>query len=94
MISISAFFQETKDDIEVADSCAIIFYALIAMDVPLEPTKVSTRVLILSVCITGAFLFWSYSAGLVSFLTVDKFDFPIKSLHVGIFTLPNWLFTK
>ena len=32
-------------------------------------------------------MFWSYSAGLVSSLTVEKYDFPIKSLQVSLMEL-------
>jgi hypothetical protein len=33
-------------------------------------------------CLTGAVIFWSYNAGLISELAVEKFNFPISSLKV------------
>jgi uncharacterized membrane protein YoaK (UPF0700 family) len=41
------------------------------------------RIFIFTVLITGAVVFWSYNAGLVSFLTVELFTFPITSFKVG-----------
>jgi hypothetical protein len=71
------------------DSMATVFYSFIAQDIPTEPSSVSGRILVLSVCINGGVLFWSYSAGLVSFLTVEKYEYPIKTLNVSsLITIP------
>jgi hypothetical protein len=71
---------------------ATVFYSFIAQDISTEPSSVSGRILVLSVCITGAVLFWSYSAGLVSFLTVEKYEYPIKTLNVSSLLL-NYFIT-
>lgn len=39
------------------------------------------RILVFSVCICGAIVFWGYNAGLVSMLTVDHIVFPIKTME-------------
>ena len=39
------------------------------------------RTLVLSVCVTGAIVFWAYNAGLTSLLTVENIVFPIKKLE-------------
>lgn len=74
--------QDPSSGSGFAESLATVYYSILALDTPIKPQKISVRILILSVCITGGFLFASYSAGLVSYLTVDKFDFPIKSFEV------------
>ena len=71
----------------LADSSATTFYSLLALNVPSEPKNISTRILTLSICITGGILYWSYSAGLVSYLTVEKYDYPIKTFNVSAFAL-------
>ena len=45
-------------------------------------TLTSGRIFVLNACMTGAIIFWSYNAGLVSFLTVDNIQYPIQSLQV------------
>ena len=32
---------------------------------------------------TGALVYWSYCAGLTSFLTVEKYEYPIKSMEAS-----------
>ena len=67
----------------MADSLATVFYSFIGLDIPINPIKTSNRILVMSICLTGGLLFWSYSAGLVSVLTIEKFDYPIKSYYVS-----------
>ena len=76
-------FQETNWTESVFQSAFTVFYSLLGLGIPSSPMQSSGRILCLSICITGAIIFWSYSAGLVSCLTVEKFDFPINSLQVG-----------
>ena len=75
------------------DLIETVFFSLIGLGVPINPKGLTGRVLLLSVSITGAIIFWSYSAGLVSFLTVDKIDFPIKTYSVKFIFVVN-LFTN
>ena len=65
------------------ESAATAFYSLLGLGIPSKPRNSSGRILCLSVCLTGAVLFWSYSAGLVSYLTVETYDLPINSLQVS-----------
>ena len=74
--------QEEDTTLSMADFMATVYYSFIGQGIPIRPTGISHRILVLSICLTGGILFWSYSAGLVSFLTVEKFDYPIKSYRV------------
>jgi hypothetical protein len=94
LVVIWLFFQNFKEpnsSIGLVDSVATVFYSFIAQDIPREPRSVSGRILVLSVCINGGVLFWSYSAGLVSFLTVEKYEYPIKTLNVSLKLLNNFM---
>jgi hypothetical protein len=71
--------QEQNSSIEITET---VFFSFIGQGVPINPNGLSGRVLHLSVSITGAIIFWSYSAGLVSFLTFDKIDFIINTYSV------------
>ena len=51
-----------------------------ALEIPVDPNRVPGRTLTFTVCISGALIFWSYNAGLVSLLTVDNIQFPIKTM--------------
>ena len=75
--------EERETTIGTTDLIETIFYSFIGLAIPLDPIKISHRILIISICLTGGLLFWSYSAGLVSFLTVEKFDYPVKSFNVS-----------
>ncbi len=55
--------------------------ALVAYDIRQDPKKVTNRMLIFVICFWGALNFWTYNAGLVSFLTVEIFKPPINSLE-------------
>jgi hypothetical protein len=83
LLLLIPFVQGPNSSIGLVDSMATVFYSFIAQDIPTEPSSVSGRILVLSVCINGGVLFWSYSAGLVSFLTVEKYEYPIKTLNVS-----------
>lgn len=52
-----------------------------SLSIPVEARRMPSRVLIFTVCLYGAFIYWSYNAGLVSLLTVENFYWPIKSLE-------------
>ncbi len=75
--------QGTGATITVADSIGTVFYSLIGQGIPINPMEISHRILVFSICLTGGVLFWSYCAGLVSFLAVEKLDYPIKSYGVS-----------
>ena len=61
-----------------------VYFSFIAQDIPVDPKRIPGRILIFTTCVTGALLFWSYSASLVSFLTVENMDFPIKTYTVRV----------
>jgi hypothetical protein len=72
--------QEQNSSTDIPET---VFFSFIGQGVPINPNGLTGRVLLFSVSITGAVIFWSYSAGLVSFLTVDKIDFKINTYSVG-----------
>jgi hypothetical protein len=45
-----------------------------------NPHRLTTRILVMAICLFGALNFWSYNAGLVSLLTVEVFNVPINQL--------------
>jgi hypothetical protein len=86
LIYVINFYNLQEDENKktvVADCLATVFYSFIGLDIPLDPNRISHRILVISTCLTGGLLFWSYSAGLVSFLTIEKFDYPVKSFAVS-----------
>jgi hypothetical protein len=68
----------------IAFSIEAVFYSLIGQNIEIIAKGVHTRIALLSICVTGSIILWSYCAGLVSFLTIEKYDFPIKSFSVSI----------
>jgi hypothetical protein len=64
-------------------SIAIIYCSFLGQGIPSVTKGLSGRILTFSICLTGALFFWSYSAGLVSFLTIEKFEFPVQTIKVS-----------
>lgn len=58
---------------------------MLAIGTSTQPKTISTRILCLSIFLTGALAVWSYSAALTSFLTVEKYEYPVRSLEVRYF---------
>ena len=52
-----------------------------ALEIPVQPNKIPGRILILTVCLCGSLIFEAYNAGLISFLTTETYEFPIKNLE-------------
>jgi len=59
-----------------------ILFSFIAQEIPVKPKSVPDRILIITISFSGAILFWSYSACLTSFLTVENYVYPITSFQV------------
>ena len=58
--------------------------ALIGQSIPVEnATSLSIRSLIISTCFCAAVVLWGFQAGIVSVLTVEVTELPIKSLKVS-----------
>lgn len=72
------WFVNNETTIGLGKSVSTVFLSFLALSIPVEPNRVPGRVLVFSVCLSGAVVFWSYNAGLVSLLTVDTIVFPIK----------------
>ena len=69
---------------------ATVPLALVAYDIHYPVIEgVTKRILIFTVCMWGALNFWSYNAGLVSFLTVEIFTPPIDKLS-HLLDLPQY----
>jgi hypothetical protein len=83
--------QEQNSSTDIPET---VFFSFIGQGVPINPNRLTGRVLLFSVSITGAVIFWSYSAGLVSFLTVDKIDFKINTYSVEKLFVETYYCTK
>ncbi len=68
---------------DIAFSAEAIFCSLIGQGIELIPRRIYMKILILAICITGTIIYWSYCAGLVSTLTVENYEFPIKTFPVS-----------
>ena len=69
-------------------SVATVYLSLIGQNIPITGARrVSLRILLLSTCVCTAVVLWGFQAGIVSVLTVEVIDLPIKSLQV---TLLSW----
>ena len=73
---------------------ATVYFSFIAQDIPVDPKRIPGRILIFTTCVTGALLFWSYSASLVSFLTIENTNFPIKTYAVRVLGVLQIIFSK
>ena len=69
---------------DITFSAEAIFCSLIGQGIEIIPTRTYMRILLLSVCVTGAIVYWSYCAGLVSTLTVENYEYPIKAFPVSM----------
>ena len=67
-------------NIDLSTSIVSVWLAVMALDVKQLPTKLSTRITVLIICLFGALIWWCYNAALVSFLTVNIVNTPIDSL--------------
>jgi len=78
------FFQQKTKIVRMKKLRSTLSYEKAARKILMNLTKgVPSRILIFSLCVTGALLFWSYSACLTSFLAAEKLTFPITSFSVS-----------
>ena len=75
--------QGAKCFTSFVESFLILLCSLLAIGFSTQPKTIPTRILFLSICATGALVYWSYSAALISFLTVEKYEYPVKSLEAS-----------
>ncbi len=71
-------FVNNETTISIGTSFSTVFLSSVALSIPVDPVKVPGRILVFSVCLGCAVVFWAYNAGLVSLLTVDNYVYPIK----------------
>ena len=76
-------FVRNFEKIGFGDSAAAVYLALIGEAIPVTGKVLSVRILVVCTCLTGALVSWGFNAGIVSVLTVDNSDFPIKTLKVS-----------
>ena len=74
-------FVNKEETITIGTSFATVYLSLMALSIPVEGRRLPSRCLILSVSLTGALVYWAYNAGLVSLLTVEHFNLPVRSLN-------------
>ena len=65
----------------------MIFFSVLAKEIPINPQKVPAKIFFLTLCLCGSLIFYSYNAGLVSLLAVEIFWYPIESIEVFILDL-------
>ena len=74
-------FVDGESTIDVGTSVSTVVLSLVALEIPVDPSRVPGRMLVFTVTLVyGALNFWAYNAGLVSYLTVENLVFPIKSM--------------
>ena len=74
-------FVDGESTIDVGTSVSTVILSLVALEIPVDPSRVPGRILVFTVTLVyGALNFWAYNAGLVSYLTVENLVFPIKSM--------------
>ena len=74
-------FVDGESTIDVGTSVSTVVLSLVALEIPVDPSRVPGRILVFTVTLVyGALNFWAYNAGLVSYLTVENLVFPIKSM--------------
>ena len=82
-LSFQSIVYKACKDLNILTSIAIVYLALIGLSIPnVNPSKLSLKTLIIATCICTAVVLWGFQAGIVSVLTVDVVDLPIKSLKV------------
>ena len=62
-----------NEDVDYATSLVSMGLALMCLDVKQNPSRLTTRMVLLNIGLTGAFLFWFYNAIFISYLTVVRF---------------------
>jgi hypothetical protein len=85
------YIENKSPNNELSTYIALVLLSHIGLSLSLNPKKISTRISLLTVCMTGMVIFWVYNSGLTSVLTVEKLDMQIKSLEVKL-TVPETFF--
>ena len=70
LVLIKANSTIDRKNIDLNSSWVTIGLAMMALDVKQSPNTLTTRIIVAIVCFYGVFLYWSYNAAFVSFLTV------------------------
>ena len=78
-LMFNAVPRETK--IGVNASVTTVVLPLIGLDIPERPKKAPGRMLVAFILFCGSVIFWSYTAGLVSHLSVSSSKLPISSME-------------
>ena len=70
-----------ENTITICTTLATVSRAMIALSLPIEGKRIPGRILIFTVCLTGALKWWSFNAGLTSTLTINEYVYPIRTLN-------------
>ena len=77
-------FQKQENRSDLTLSIEVVYFSFLGQGVHgTAPKSISDRISNFTIFVTGALFFWTYSAGLVSFLTVEKFEFPVQTIEVS-----------
>jgi hypothetical protein len=66
-------------------SIALVLLSHIGKSISVSQKQNSTRIILLTVYMSGMVIFWVYNSGLISVLTVDKAHVEIKSFEVKLY---------
>ena len=70
-----------------------VLYSYLALGLNSVSSKPSLRLFQFALGLNGALFFWAYCGGLVSYLTIEKYEQPIKSIEV-IFICKKMFFQR
>lgn len=74
-------FDKREATITIDSTFATVAGGMLALSIPIQFKRIPGRILMLTVCVTGALIIWSYSAGLISYLTIHNYIYPIHRLQ-------------
>ena len=72
-----------NNSFDLPTSLVTVLLSLVGLSIPDQnPRRLSLRILVITTCIGSAVILWGFQAGIVSVLTAEVIDYPIKSLQV------------
>ena len=78
---VTFLIVRAENTLTICTTLAIVSRAMVTLSLPIEGKRIPGRILIFTVCLTGALKWWSFSAGLTSTLTINEYVYPIKTLN-------------
>ena len=80
---IIGYCIKDNNSFDLSTSLVTVLLSLVGLSIPDQnPQRLSLRILVITTCIGSAVILWGFQAGIVSVLTAEVIDYPIKSLQV------------